>query len=473
MINGIFRILIEGSGFSFMVNTKNNLRKKVSYANPMFNNMNPEEILIQQEKYLKKQLKYVYRNSEYYRKKFKEIGIEPEEIKTLEEFYKLPVFMNKELERQSQQDSYKRFGHPFGMHLCTSPDEIAFTGTTSGTSGDPTFTYTFTEEDLRFLNRYIMNMLEYGGITPGERVLFSHSLGVYATSSILMGLREYGTLPIDVDVRGGSNMILKYAQMTNPSALMTTPSLAEYLIDKSDELNINLNEMGLQAIFTVGEIGIGIPEIKQKIESAYGCRVYDYLGEIGFSCDSEEYHGIHCVAPDFNLFPNDLIDPKTKEPIDIFDGAIGEVIDTELNIKALPRVRYSSGDIVQVFTKECPGCGFTGNRIKFIGRSDDMLIVKGANVYPSIIQKVIANFTPEVTGEIRIVLDAPPPRVIPPLEIKIEHGVNTGKDELRHLEDKIKQAMHTEARLTPKITWCEPGELKKSLTKTSLIEKKY
>lgn len=435
--------------------------------------MNQEQILNEQEKMLKKQLKYVYRNSEYYRKKFEEIGVRPEEITTLEKFYELPTFMNKASERESQQESLERFGHPFGMHLCTSPDQIEFTGTTSGTSGNPTFTYTFTEEDLHFLNRYVAHMLEYGNIHAGERALFSHSLGIYATSSILWGIRSQGVLPIDVDVRGGSNIILKYAQMTKPSALMTTPSLAEYLIDKAANDGFDVGDLGLQSIFTVGEIGIGIPEIKNKIESAYGCRVYDYLGEIGFSCDSDEYHGIHCVAPDFNLFPNNLVDPETKKPIEVSDGVIGETIDNELGLKALPRIRYASGDIVQVFTKECPGCGFKGKRIKFIGRSDDMLIIKGANVYPSTIKEVIANFIPHVTGEIRIVLNDRPPRVVPPLVVKIEYGKDTKKDDLEHLEKKIKAALHTEARVTPNIIWCPPNSLGKALTKTPLFEKNY
>ncbi|TQR18342.1 phenylacetate--CoA ligase [Psychrobacillus soli] len=448
--------------------------KKVTYTNPIFNNMTQEEITDYQEKLLKKQLKYVYRNSEFYRAKFKEIGIHPDEIRTLEDYYKLPVFLNKTIEREIQQQSIDKYDHPFGLHLCTSPDDIAFTGTTSGTSGNPTFTYTFTEEDLNFLNRYIAHMLDYGGINAGERLLFSHALGIYATSSILFGVRSHGVLPIDVDVRAGSQMILKYAQMTKPTAAMMTSSLTEHLIDKAPELiGMNVGDLGLQAIFTVGEIGIGIPEVKKKIEDAYGCRVYDYLGELGFSCDSDEYHGIHCVAPDLSLFPNDLIDPETKKPIEIYNGVIGELIITELNLKALPRIRYSSGDIVQVFTSECPGCGFKGKRIKFIGRSDDMLIIKGANVYPSAIKKVVSNFIPEVSGELRIVLDTPPPRVVPPLQVKIEYGADFDTHKLPELEARIKNELHTQVRVTPNIIWCPTGSLGKALTKTPIFEKNY
>jgi phenylacetate-CoA ligase len=448
--------------------------KKFGYTNSIFNNMSIEEITNYQENLLKKQLKYIYRNSEFYREKFKEIGAHPEDIRSLDDYYQLPIFLDKTVEREIQRQSLERYDHPFGLHLCCSPDEIAFTGTTSGTSGNPTFTYTYTGEDLDFMNRYIAHMLEYGGIHAGERLIFSHALGIYATSSILWGIRSHGVLPIDVDVRAGSKMILQYAQMTKPTAAMMTPSLAEHLIDKAPELmGIEVGDLGLQAIFTVGEIGVGIPEVKRKIEDAYGCRIYDYLGELGFSCDSDEYHGIHCVAPDLSLFPNDLIDPETKKPIGIYDGVIGEIIATEFNLKALPRVRYATGDVIQVFTKECPGCGFQGRRIKFIGRSDDMLIIKGANVYPSAIKNVISRFIPEVTGELRIVLDNPPPRVVPPLQVRIEYGTDTDSHRLSDLETRIKNALHSEARVTPNIIWCAPGTLGKELTKTPIFEKRY
>jgi phenylacetate-CoA ligase len=448
--------------------------KKVQYANPIFNRMSEEEIREYQFVLLKKQLKYAYRNSEFYREKFNEIGIRPEDIRTFEDYYKLPIFLNKTIERAIQKESMERHGHPFGLHLCSSPDDVVFTGTTSGTSGNPTFTYTFTEEDINFLNGFIAHMLDYGGVHAGERLLFSHSLGIYATSSILWGIRSQGVLPIDVDVRAGSKMILEYAKMTRPTAAMMTPSLAEHLIDKAPELiGMNVGELGLQAIFTVGEIGVGVPEIKKKIEDAYGCRIYDYLGELGFSCDSDDYHGIHCVAPDLSLFPNDLIDPDTKQPIEVYDGVIGELIATELTLKALPRIRYSSGDIVQVFTSECPGCGFQGRRVKFIGRSDDMLIIKGANVYPSTIKQVISNFIPEITGELRIILNNPPPRVVPPLQIKLEYGESSDSRKLADLERRIKNALHSEARMTPEIIWCAPGTLEKALTKTPIFEKNY
>lgn len=452
--------------------------RKMRYVTEALNTMSNDEILQYRETKLLNQMMYCYRNSEFYQKKFKEIGVHPKEIKSIEDFRKLPVMMDKDQERKSQQESMERHGHPFGMHLCCSPDEVVMTATTSGTTGVPTFTYTLAQKDIDNLSSAITYMLQYGRVTPGDRLLFSHALGVYATSAVLPGIRKAGVLPIDVDVRAGTASILNYAQLTKPSAAMMTPSLAEHLIQKTPQvLGIEVRDLHLSALFTVGEIAIGIPEVKQKIEDAYGCRVYDWIGPVGgtiaFSCDSDEYHGVHCVTPDFDLYPYDLVDPETKEPLKIEDGVIGEAIYTSLDRKAVPMLRMASGDIVQVFTKECPGCGFKGLRVKVVGRSDDMLIVKGVNVYPAAIKKAITPFIPDVTGEIRIVLDQAPPRVEPPLIVKMEYGLNTDTNNLIRLEEKIKNALKHDVRVTPEIIWCSPGTLEKSMAKTPVFEKNY
>ena len=136
---------------------------------------------------------------------------------------------------------------------------------------------------------------------------------------------------------------------------------------------------------------------------------------------------------------------------------------------------YSLGisNIAQIFTEECPGCGFKGPRVKIIGRADDMLIVKGSNVYPAAIKKVVASFMPSVTGEMRIVLDQPPPRVEPPLKLKIEHGENVADPELDGLAEKISQALHNKLKVRPAIEWQRPGSLEKSKRKSDVFIKTY
>ncbi|WP_078427737.1 phenylacetate--CoA ligase family protein [Alkalihalobacterium alkalinitrilicum] len=451
---------------------------RLSYSTPLLNFMNEEQLKHYREDKLRKQIMYCYRNSELYRRKFDSIGVLPEDIETFEDFRKLPILIDKDTERESQRESLERYGHPFGMHLCAPVEKIKLTATTSGTTGVPTFTYTLSESDLNTVAKPIISMLNYAGIFPGDRILFAHALGVYATSLVLWGIRQAGAIPVDVDVRAGSAMILSYVNLTKPRAAFMTPSLAEYLIDNSEKVcGKHVREFNFKALFLVGEIGVGIPEVKEKLESAYGCRVYDWIGPLGetiaHSCDAKEYHGMHAISPDFDLYPDDLVDPETKKPLEMYNGVIGEAIYTSLEREVNPMIRFSSGDIIQVFTEECPACGFKGRRVKVVGRTDDMLIIKGANVYPAAVKNSVSKFIPEVTGEMRIVLDEKPPRVTPPLKVKLEYGENMNQNDLEHLEERIKKKLSEEVRVRPEIVWVPPHSLEKALTKTPLFEKNY
>jgi phenylacetate-CoA ligase len=451
--------------------------KRMRYATDALNTMTRDEIIALQETKLRSQLKYCVRNSELYRRKLNEIGVDPADIKSIEDFRSLPVMMDKDQQRASEHESLKRHGHPFGMHLCCSPDDVVLTATTSGTTGIPTFSYTQAQSDLDKISKAVAYMMEYTGISSGDRVLFSYALGVYATSAFIPGIRLANVLPIDVDVRAGAAKILQFLQLTRPDAAMMTPSLAEYLIREAPEITgSQVGEFNLSALLTTGEIAVGIPEVKEKIESAYGCRQYDWLSPTGataiaFSCDSDEYYGLHCVTPDLDLYPYDLVDPVMHEPKDIADGVIGEAVYTSLDHLAAPMIRVASGDIIQIFTKECPGCGFKGLRARVLGRNDDMLIVKGANVYPAAIKQTVAQFVPAVTGEIRVVLDQEPPRVIPPLKVKLEYGPDTDSNDLSDLGERIRNTLSQEVRVSPDIIWCAPGTLEKSMAKTPLFEK--
>jgi phenylacetate-CoA ligase len=449
------------------------------FANEKLSFMGSEEIKKVQENKLRRQLSYCFRNSEFYRRKFKAAGAYPQDIKTLEDFRKLPIMMTKQDERDSQKESIERYGHPFGMHLCARVEEIELTSTTSGTTGTPTFTYTFTKRDINGpVAELWSHLFSSVGIQPGDRVLFAYALGVYATSMLLWGIRKMGALPIDVDVRGGVDQILKFATLTQPVSLATTPSLAEFLIQRTPQsLGFEVGELGFKSLLLCGEPGPGIPEVKQKLESKYGGRVYDYWapGGLGFgmSCDSDVYHGLHCYAPDYNLCQDDLVDPITGESIDVVDGAEGELVHTSLDREACPVVRYAYGDIVKVTTTECPGCGFKGKRLKFVGRSDDMLIVKGTNIYPAAIRKVVASFHPRVTGLVKVILKEPPPRVVPPLRIKVEYGMHIEEGQLDFLGEEIRSACKSELKINPEIIFVPPGTFEKSLRKMNVFEKEY
>lgn len=450
----------------------------MGFANHALNPMSADERRSYQEKLLLQQIDYCTGTSDFYRRRFAELGIDPRDIRSLDDFFQLPVLFDKEQERRSQEQSLREHGHPFGAHLCCRPEDVGVTATTSGTTGTPTFTYTLARDDMGMLTNAVGLMLGQAGILPGERVLFAHALGIYATSALLPPLKAAGYLPVDVDVRGGADSVIQFAELTRPSALMTTPSLAQFLIDRMKErTGREVRSLGLRAVFVVGEIGVGIPEIKKKIEDAYGCRVYDWIAPAGqtlaFSCDSDEYHGMHAVTPDTDLYPLDLVDPITRKHIEPVDGAEGEAIYTSLRRKAVPLLRFGSGDLVRIATGECPCCGFKGLRVRVVGRSDDMLIVKGTNVYPTAIRTVINEFVPAVTGQMRIVLNAPPPRVEPPLIVKVERGEGTDPAMLDDLAARIKRELHNRIKVSPEIEWVAPGELERAVTKTPMFEKRY
>jgi len=448
------------------------------YSNPVLNNLTEEQITNYQEERLREQVKYCYRSSSFYRKKFKEAGARPEDIRTLTDLRALPIFLNKDQERQNAIKSVETEGHPFGTHLCCPPEEIYLIGTTSGTTGIPTFTYTFTKNDVELIARGLGHRFYYNGVRKGDRVLFIFALGIYATSMSLWGIRDIGALPVDIDARAGSEIMLTFAKLTKPAFMATTVSLAEYLIRKAPEIiKMEVAELRMKGLMLTGEIGVNIPEVKKRLEMSYGCPVYDYWAPAGhaisITCRSDEYSGMHGIAPDLCTGFEDLVDPESKKPVAIEDGAIGEMVITSLKREAAPLLKYATGDIVQIFTSSCPFCGFPGKRLKVIGRSDDMLIVKGVNIYPSAIKNVVEAFTPSVTGEMRIILDNPPPRVVPPLKLKLEHGTGIAKAELEGLGATIAKAIHEKLKLRPIIDWVAPNSLEKSNRKTPIFEKRF
>jgi phenylacetate-CoA ligase len=179
---------------------------------------------------------------------------------------------------------------------------------------------------------------------------------------------------------------------------------------------------------------------------------------------------MHWLGDDLGYY--ELVDPETKAPIPMENGAKGEAVFTALEGDGMVWIRQSMGDIHQVFTDPCL-CGRSGFRYRVIGRSDDMLKVKGVMVYPSHIKGVINEFVPKVTGEMRIILDEKPPRVVPPLKLRVEYGNKIHQEELPALEKEIVEKMSRKLKINPKIIWAETGSLERSHYKGQTFEKTY
>lgn len=429
---------------------------------------------------LRRQLKYCYTHSDFYRRKFDQVGFRPEDIKTWEDFRKIPPLMNKEEERESQRESIERFGHPFGIHLCCPLEKIVVAKTTGGTTGLPTFSYSFTQHDYDRWNEGVAREYWLSGLRAGDRVLFCFPLsGGWAGSIVKSPLLFMGILCLDLGAETPIEKIIENAKVTRPNVLMSTPSFAEGLIETYPRLTGRpVSELGIKKLLLSGEPGVGIPSIKKRMEEAFGGRWNDYLmiNSEGFSssCTAMEYQGLHEVALDLSIWSDDLVDPDTKKPIEVKDGAIGEGLITSLDREGLPLIKYALGDIIQVFTKRCQ-CGYPGpgNRIRMIGRLNDRLSVEGVSVYPIAVRDVITSFIPRVTGAMRIVLTEPPPQVTPPLKIKVEYGFGIETTQLPGLAKEIEDQMFRLYRVQSNVEFVPPEALGRVTKKTPMFEEKY
>jgi phenylacetate-CoA ligase len=435
-----------------------------------------EEVRKIQLRKLKKQTKYIYKNSEFYRKKFDLTGIKPEDLKGLDAFRDLPIFITKEEHRECQDESLRRLGHPFGTFLCAPLEKVIGVSATSGTTGLPTF-YGFTRRDIEVTNEVLARGFWRAGVRPGQTVVHAFGMSMWVAGiPVIRALEHMGARVVPVGAEAGSERLLQFIDQTRPATLMCTPSYAEHLIEKGPEvLHKPVMELGIKRIICAGEPGAGLPEVRRKITEAYGAKIYDSAGVphgiFNISCGCEEYQGMHVVCEDHHLY-YDIVDPDTKRPVEWRDGATGQKILTSLDWEAAPPFRYDSGDIIQIFMEDCE-CGAGGVRVKFVGRVDDMLIVKGINVFPSAVRNLINSFIPRVTGAFKIVLDNPPPRVVPPLSMKVEHGQGITAGGIEALKLEMEEKISGILRFRPSIEIVPPESLERTAGKVKLFEKRY
>jgi phenylacetate-CoA ligase len=447
--------------------------EKAGLWNPKVERMSPDQMRDLQWRRLVPQVRYNYQNSPFYKDKMDAVGAAPDDIKSFDDFSKLPL-TTKEEHRQAQQRSIDLTGEPYEMMACAPKEEIVRINATSGTTGTPTL-YTLTAGDVDIVNEMHARKYWRAGVRPGDVMLQALSLSMFTGGLPLsQGIQHLGASVVPVGIEGGTQRVLDFLLLTKPTAMIATPSFGRYLIEKCQEsIAKPAHELGLKWFFCAGEPGGGEPAVRQILADGFGVKVFDHTGGghafHGISCDcsAAEYNGMHFVSEDHCLL--ELVDPKSGQPVAVEDGAVGEMVWTFLNWRGGPLMRYGVGDIAQIWTKPC-SCGMPGKRFKIIGRADDMLIVKGANIYPRAIGNVIAEFYPRVTGAFRIILSAPGPLVDPPLRIRIEYGNDQNPDALNDLETEIQAKFKEELRFSAEFNWLPPESLPREAMKTNLLE---
>ena len=327
---------------------------------------------------LKKTVKYEYDNVPYYRQKMDEKGVKPEDIKTLEDITKLPFTTKEDLAAN----------YPRGLFAAKNEDIIRVHAS-SGTTGKPKVAG-YTKHDLDIWGEVVARAMTAAGQDNKSIIQVAYGYGLFTGGlGAHIGAETIGATVIPMS-SGNTQKQIMFMQDLKSTALACTPSYALTIAEGVAKEGIDPETLPLKAgVFGAEPWTQGM---KESIEKGLGIKAYDIYGltEIigpGVSISCDENNGMH-VQEDY--FYPEIIDPETLEPLP--DGQIGELVFTTLGKEGFPMIRYRTRDLCYLMREKC-GCGRTNVRMsKILGRTDDMLIIRGVNVFPSQIEEVISKF---------------------------------------------------------------------------------
>ncbi len=436
------------------------------YYNKKMEALGQEELRLLQQKKLKKQLKYVWKNSPFYQKKFKASGFSPRDFKSLEDLKKLPFTTKDEL-RESQAEH-----PPLGDHVAAPMEKIIRIHSSSGTTGQPSFVG-ITRHDHQVWTEITARSIYTQGIRRDDIVLHAVGLTFFVGGlPVKDAIEAIGAAFVPIGT-GASDRVVGTAQLLQANVLHCTPSYALYLSDYvRSKQNIDPSLLGLKKIISGAEPGAGIPSIRKKIQDDFGCLLTEGLGNsdaapiIFGECPNQK--GMHFCGQEFILC--ELIDPDTGEVLEMKDDATGELVYTLIDRDCCPLIRFRTRDRITVWTSRCE-CGRRSFRVRCIGRTDDMLIVLGVNVFPSAIKDVVASLGTRTTGEIQVLLDKPGPSVVPPVKIQVEHSKEVA--DLNALKREIETLLKEKLVFKAEVNLVPEGTLPRYEMKAKLIRKFY
>jgi phenylacetate-CoA ligase len=299
------------------------------------------------------------------------------------------------------------------------------------------------------------------GVSAGERIVSTYNAGPFVAGAALAAFDRIGLTHIPVGT-GNTERLVRAIELLRPDAAVLTPSYAAYLAE-----NFELRDSSVVRVLVAGEPGGGEPAFRARLEDGWGAKVTEAMGigDIGVSLwgECEEQDGMHLGARGF--VHAELIEPESRAAIPMDDGAAGELVLTHLRHRAAPLLRFRTRDHVEVRTSPC-ACGRTGPRIRCLGRTDDMLIVRGVNVFPSAIREVVSGFAPAVSGNILVRPQAPGVKQEPPLPVAVELAPE-GTIDADLIRARLREVLvvQTQVELVP---W---GSLRRSEYKSTLVER--
>jgi phenylacetate-CoA ligase len=350
---------------------------------------------------LQAQLAYAYEYSHFYREKWDKAGIKPQDIRSLEEFDKMPCVTKAEI--REDQAQYP----PFGSNLCVPKKELARVQGTSGTTGKPT-AFGISRGDMARIAEAHARVMWGFGIRQDDIVFIGSFFSLYWGSwGALLGAERLGAtaFPFGAGVPGQSERGLEWMKEVKPTVFYGTPSYSLYLAEKARAMGMDpRRDFNFRLLFFSGEPGAGVPSTKKRIEETYGgiCIDSGSTAEMApWMANGECAHrrGMHCWQ---DIVYAELVDRETHRRVPY--GQEGVTVYTHLERNSQPMIRFWAGDISLWVNDSCP-CGRTYPRLPkgIYGRADDMFVIRGENVYPSAIEDVIRGLE-GLGDEFRIVI---------------------------------------------------------------------
>ncbi|MDH4141908.1 MAG: phenylacetate--CoA ligase family protein [Chloroflexota bacterium] len=420
------------------------------FWNEAIETLSPGAVRRLENERLAEQIAYDYATSPFYRARLDMAGVKPDQIRHVADLPRIP-FMEKAEIADSQAD-----GTLLGANQCAPLDRIVRIQATGGTTGQP-MRIGLTRRDIADYCETGARALWAMGCRPGDIVFECMNYNLYAGGlSDHLTFETVGAATIPFGVGHSERLLTMMAGLVDPIGIWATPSYAVRLAEVAGQLGIEPRSVGLRRGYFSGEAGLQVPGYRERIQDTWGMVARDQYGtgELGLhSGECEQQNGVHFGGTGIAIA--ELVDPDSGEVLPFTDGQQGEVVYTSIHREACPLLRMRSHDLMQVFTDPC-ACGRTSFRFRILGRSDDMFIVKGVNVFPLSIQAVLMSLAPRVTGEFRVVIDRPPPIDYPvPLTVEVAPELPAAQHEA--LAREVATRLRAELNFTAAVSLVRPG----------------
>jgi phenylacetate-CoA ligase len=409
------------------------------------NRVNRDSLEQQQLKKLRRMLRTVLPANKFYQEKFSAHGIS--DIDSFENFKQLPFTTKSELVDD------QLLHPPFGTNLTFAPERYIRIHQTSGTTGKPLY-WLDTKESWNWWADCWKVIFQAAGVRSDDRIFFAFSFGPFIGFwAGWEGARKVGALAISGGSQSTAQRIRSILDQ-KATVLICTPTYALHMAAEAEKAGIDLaRDSSIRITIHAGEPGANIPSTKKKLEQAWGAKCFDHpgateVGAFGFECDAQP-GGVHVNESEFIV---EFRDPDTGDAT--VEGEKGELVITNLGRTGSPVIRYRTGDLVQPSQESCP-CGRPFLLLKggVLGRVDDMVVVRGVNVFPSAVESVIREF-PEIE-EFRVeIFDRKAMR-----EIKLVVEPSSSHSSSKGLKDQVGQRMRECFGLRTQVELVAPGTL--------------